>query len=187
MGYNIVCPSCRENNIIQSSAFTTDLSGVIPDADYGNIIFVSEVGPTGLTRTDIIGDINKPVNLDWASTIVLSGDTIHVKAGIYTVTTTAANGLSVSGVNHYFEENSLVYKTTSGAMFYKANLIGFFDSGGNVYGNGSFYGSGSCGEIYRVGPSFGSGTKPGYDGFFSDPSVFEFDSPATQYTPGPDM
>jgi len=47
------------------SAFTTDLSGVIPDADYGNIIFVSEVGPTGLTRTDIIGDINKSVNLDW--------------------------------------------------------------------------------------------------------------------------
>jgi hypothetical protein len=112
--------------------------------NYGNIIFVSEVGATGLTRNDVIGDINKPVNLVTASSIAISGDTIHVKSGVYTTTTTSNNGLTVDGVNHYFEPNTKVYKSTANAMFGK--LAGTKE--GNVYGSGSFYGSVSCGPIF---------------------------------------
>lgn len=124
------------------SAYTVDVSGFIPDVDYGNVIYVSEVGPTGDTRADIIGNPLKPVGLEWASQIAQSGDTIHVEAGIYNITTTGASGLSVVGVNHYFEQGAEVYKSTTGVMF---NNTG---DRCNVYGFGSFYGSDSCGVIY---------------------------------------
>ena len=129
------------------SAYTIDVSGLVPDVDYGNVIFVSEVGPSGDTRADIIGNPLKPVGLGWASQIAQSGDTIHVEAGIYTVTTTGATGLSVSGVNHYFKQGAKVYKSTSGPMFSKTDgAITLNET--NVYGAGSFYGSGSCGYIF---------------------------------------
>jgi hypothetical protein len=127
------------------SAYTIDMSNFIPSVDYGNIIFVSENGQTGQTRADIIGNINTPINLEWASQIGQSGDTIHVKSGIYNITTTNANGLSVSGVNHYFENNTKVYKNTSGPMFSKTSGT----TEANVFGYGSFYGSGSCGYIFE--------------------------------------
>lgn len=156
------------------SAYTLDLSGVGGGtSNYGNIIFVSEVGPTGQTRNDVIGDITKPVALEWASQIATSGDTIHVKAGSYTATTTGSTGLSVNEVNHYFEEGAKVYKSTSGPMFSRDAFINGFSGGANVYGSGSFYGSGLCDYIYYTAgfSSFG----PGYTGFYSTASVFEFD------------
>ena len=78
-----------------------------------------------------IGNINKPVSIERASQIAQNGDTIHVKSGIFNVTTTGNTGLSISGVNHYFEPNSKVYKTTTGPMFGKAT--GSTQS--NIYGN----------------------------------------------------
>ena len=145
-GSTLVGNTVYYNRTDAASAFTTDLSGLLPPAtNYGNIIFVSEVGSTGLTRNDIIGNINTPISLDLATQIAQSGDTVHVKSGIYTTTTTATNGLSVSGVNHYFEPNSKVSKTTTGPMFGKST--GSTES--NVYGSGSFYGSGSCGYIFQ--------------------------------------
>ena len=150
------------------SAFTTDLSGIIPLTDYGNIIFVSEVGPTGQTRADVVGDINKPVDIEWASSIAQSGDTIHVKAGIYNITTTAGNGLSVDGVNHYFEEKAKVYKTTTGTIFSTGGLFGPLLAQGNVYGNGSFYASGLPGSVFE-------GTTSSPSTRFSSTIVFEFD------------
>ena len=155
------------------SAYTVDISSIIPvipsggTGDYGNIIFVSEVGPTGQTRNDVIGEIMRPVELNWASSIALSGDTIHVKAGSYTANTTTGVGLSVNGVNHFFEENSKVYCSTAYTIFSMDTNLGILN-GGNVYGNGSFYPSGTGSVL--------SGTfNGGYTGFFSNTSVFEFD------------
>tara|TARA_R100000544_G_scaffold37104_1_gene27162 strand:+ start:153 stop:2591 length:2439 start_codon:yes stop_codon:yes gene_type:complete len=145
-GSTLIGTTVYYNRTDAVSAFTTDLSGLLPaKTNYGNIIFVSEVGSTGLTRSDVIGNVNIPISLDSATQIAQSGDTIHVKSGIYTTTTTATNGLSVSGVNHYFEPNSKVSKTTTGPMFGKST--GSTES--NVYGSGSFYGSGSCGYIFQ--------------------------------------
>ena len=143
-GATVVGKSIYYNTKDTLSAYTTDLTNMFSVTNYGNIIFVSEVGATGLTRNDVIGDINKPVNLVTASSIAISGDTIHVKSGVYTTTTTSNNGLTVDGVNHYFEPNTKVYKSTANAMFGK--LAGTTE--GNVYGSGSFYGSGSCGPIF---------------------------------------
>ena len=129
------------------------------DVDYGNTIFVSEVGVAGDLRADIIGDINKPISLEWASSIAQSGDTIHVKPGVYNITTTNVNGLCVDGVNHFFEPNSKVYKNTSGPIFNKSTLF----TECNVYGSGSFYGSGSCGNIFENNGSEGSGYTQIYE------------------------
>ena len=129
------------------------------DVDYGNTIFVSEVGVSGDVRADIIGDINKPISLEWASSIAQSGDTIHVKPGVYNITTTNVNGLCVDGVNHFFEPNSKVYKNTSGPIFNKSTLF----TECNVYGSGSFYGSGSCGNIFENNGSQGSGYTQIYE------------------------
>ena len=152
-GEDILTGSTAGNNLIlnkvNSDKITIDLSSISGGGggqnDYGNIIFVSEIGETGKTRTEVIGNISSPVNLDLATQIAQSGDTIHVKSGIYNITTTSNTGLCVSGVNHYFEPNSKVYKTTAGPMFGKAT--GSTQS--NVYGSGSFYGSGSCGYIFQ--------------------------------------
>ena len=129
------------------------------DVDYGNTIFVSEVGVSGDVRADIIGDINKPISLEWASSISQSGDTIHVKPGVYNITTTNVNGLCVDGVNHFFEPNSKVYKNTSGPIFNKSTLF----TECNVYGSGLFYGSGSCGNIFENNGSQGSGYTQIYE------------------------
>ena len=129
------------------------------DVDYGNTIFVSEVGVSGDVRADIIGDINKPISLEWASSIAQSGDTIHVKPGVYNITTTNVNGLCVDGVNHFFEPNSKVYKNTSGPIFNKSSLF----TECNVYGSGLFYGSGSCGNIFENNGSQGSGYTQIYE------------------------
>ena len=129
------------------------------DVDYGNTIFVSEVGDSGDLRADIIGDITKPVSLEWASSIAQSGDTIHVKSGVYNITTTNVNGLCVDGANHFFESNSKVYKNTSGPIFNKSSLF----TECNVYGSGSFYGSGSCGNIFENNGSEGSGYTQIYE------------------------
>lgn len=144
------------------SAFTIDISGFIPTVDYGNIIFVSENGGTGQNRNDVIGNINKPVSLEWASQIAQSGDTIHVKSGIYNLTTTGNTGLSVNGVNHYFEPNTKVYKTTNGPIFTKGDGIITFNQA-NVYGSGSFYGSDSCGYIFYNNGDEGSGYTQVYE------------------------
>ena len=127
------------------SAFTIDMSGFIPTVDYGSIIFVSETGSSGQSRTDIVGNINKPVNIEWASQIAQSGDTIYVKSGVYNITTTNSDGLSVSGVNHCFENNAKIYKNTTGPIFSKKSGT----TEANVFGSGSFYGSGSCGYIFE--------------------------------------
>jgi len=141
------------------SAYTVDISGVIPDVDYGNVIYVSEVGPTGDTRVDVVGNPLKPVSLEWASQIAQSGDTIFVEAGVYNLTISGVtNSLSVNGVNHYFKQGAKVYKTTLGHMFSRE----FISSGGDVYGLGSFYGSNNCTYIYND--------------FGGDIVTFEFDS-----------
>ena len=149
-------------NKVNSDKITIDLSSISGgggNVDYGNIIFVSESGNTTETRTNVIGNINKPVSIERASQIAQNGDTIHVKSGIFNVTTTGNTGLCVSGVNHYFEPNSKVYKTTTGPMFGKA--AGSTQS--NVYGSGSFYGSGSCGYIFQNNGSEGSGYTQVYE------------------------
>mgnify|MGYP003634738550 FL=1 len=163
-GEDILTGSTEGNNLIlnkvNSDKITIDLSSISGgENDYGNIIFVSETGETGKTRTEVIGNMLTPVNLDLATQIAQSGDTIHVKSGIYNITTTSNTGLCISGVNHYFEPNSKVYKTTAGPMFGKAT-----DSlESNVYGSGSFYGSGSCGYIFQNNGSEGSGYTQIYE------------------------
>ena len=115
------------------------------DGDYGNIIFVSEVGQTGSTRSDVIGKIMNPVELNWATRIAQSGDTIHVKAGIYDFNISIATGntLSVNGVNHYFEEGAKVYNNTNKTLFVKDSFVGGAITEANVYGGGSFYATNS--------------------------------------------
>jgi len=163
-GEDILTGSTEGNNLIlnkvNSDKITIDLSSISGgENDYGNIIFVSETGETGKTRTEVIGNMLTPVNLDLATQIAQSGDTIHVKSGIYNTTTTSNTGLCISGVNHYFEPNSKVYKTTAGPMFGKATG----SSESNVYGSGSFYGSGSCGYIFQNNGSEGSGYTQIYE------------------------
>tara|TARA_R110000796_G_scaffold61077_2_gene141394 strand:- start:37740 stop:39701 length:1962 start_codon:yes stop_codon:yes gene_type:complete len=140
------------------------------DGDYGSVIFVSEVGPTGGTRSDVIGKITNPVELNWATRIAQSGDTIHVKAGVYNYDTSIATGgtLSVTGVNHYFEEGAKVYNNTINTIFVKAPGIAFgAATEGNVYGGGSFYATNSantCNILYDAS----------FDTDFSTMTVFEF-------------
>lgn len=153
-GLNIITGSTSGTDIIldklNGDQITIDASslGGSSTLDYGNIIFVSEVGTSsGVTRNDIIGDITSPVSLELATQLAQSGDTIHVKSGTYNVQTTGFTGLSVDGVNHYFEEGANVYKSTTGNMFATSGGGPIFAEA-NVYGSGSFYGSGSCDYIY---------------------------------------
>lgn len=131
---------------IDLSAFSGGTSGGTVDVDYGNIIFVSENGAdSGFTRGDVIGNITTPVGLELASQIAQSGDTIHVKSGIYTVNTTDSRGIAVQGVDYFFEDNAKIYKSTSGPLFSMLNV--------NVYGGGSFYGSGSTDSLFFFDPA----------------------------------
>jgi hypothetical protein len=177
-GLNIITGSTSGTDIIldklNGDQITIDLSafsGGTVDVDYGNIIFVSEVGDTGSTRSEIIGDINKPVDLNWASVIAQSGDTIHVKAGVYNYDPSIATGntLSVTGVNHYFEAGAKVYNNTNRALFVKDPAINYgAATEGNVYGSGSFYTTNN----YTYSHIFYDGS---FDTDFSTMSVFEFD------------
>ena len=153
-GLNIITGFTSGTDIIldklNGDQITIDASslGGSSTSDYGDIIFVSEAGTSsGVTRNDIIGDITSPVSLELATQLAQSGDTIHVKAGTYNVQTTGFTGLSVNGVNHYFEEGANVYKSTAGNMFATSGGGPIFTEA-NVYGSGSFYGSGSCDYIY---------------------------------------
>ncbi len=147
-----------------------ETAGAIGDGDYGSVIFVSEVGQTGSTRSDVIGKILKPVELNWATRIAQSGDTIHVKAGVYDFNISIATGntLSVTGVNHYFEEGSKVYNNTVKTLFVKDPSTAYgAATEGNVYGGGSFYATNS---------DTGCGIFKDYAGDtdFSTMTVFEF-------------
>ena len=146
-GLNIITGSTSGTDIIldklNGDQITIDASSIAASTDYGNIIFVSESGTlSGVTRNDVIGDITNPVSLELATQLAQSGDTIHVKSGMYTITTAASTGLSVKGVDFYFEPNANVYRSTSGIFFSMDNS--------NVYGRGSFYGSGSSGPIFYL-------------------------------------
>lgn len=77
----------------------------------------------------------------------VSGDTIYVNAGNYTVTTTATNGLSKEGVNWYFETGAIVTKATSGIMFGNGTLPQY------ILGYGSFYGTTLCSSIFQSLPN----------------------------------
>ena len=83
--------------------------------------------------------------LESARDAAVSGDTIMVYPGTYTVTTTATNGIAKSGVNFYFHPGSTVNKTTAGDIF---NDTGFA-SPCKVYGQGSFNKTTSAGLIYN--------------------------------------
>ena len=72
--------------------------------------------------------------LELAVTSSVSGDTIYVNPGTYTVTTTATNGLAKSGVNWYFEQGAIVNKATTGHLF---NDTGFAN-GITIEGFGTF-------------------------------------------------
>ena len=101
--------------------------------------------------------------LELASTAAVSGQTINVGPGTYTVTTTATDGLAKNGVNWYFEAGAIVNKATTGSLF---NLVGF-TSGGNVFGQGKFYKTATVGKIFNMGDS---NTSPSLTN-----ATFEFD------------
>ena len=75
----------------------------------------------------------------------VSGDTIYVNPGTYTVTTTATNGLFKDGVNWMFAPKAAVSKSTAGDMFNDTGAT----LGGSIYGNGVFTTSGSAGLVFN--------------------------------------
>jgi hypothetical protein len=79
----------------------------------------------------------------------VAGDEIEVYAGTYTLTSTATTGYAKEGVNWYFHAGAIFNKATAGSMF---NLVGF-TSGGNVFGQGSFYKTSNVGKIFNMGDS----------------------------------
>lgn len=92
------------------------------------------------------GAITYYTTLELASAGAVSGDTIYVNTGTYTITTTATNGIAKSGVNWYFKPGAIVNKATAGHLF---NDIGFVNSC-NVYGYGIFNKTITTGKIYNA-------------------------------------
>lgn len=136
--------------------FSATFSGVITT----NLVYVST---TGNDSTGARNDLSKPfLTLEAALSASLSGDTIIVFSGSYTVTTTASNGLSKDGVNWYFYPNTTVTKSSSGHIF---NVSGF-TLGSNVYGYGNFVKTTSTGHVF-----FASGQ---YDAVCNFNVTFEF-------------
>jgi hypothetical protein len=110
---------------------TTDLSGIAPISDLGNILFVTT---TGDDSTGTKGDIHKPFrNLYAAKSASTSGDTVYVFPGTWTYDNRNSAGnpyngqvdelvnLWKDGVSYYFSPNSKVifYNTTvTGEVIY---------------------------------------------------------------------
>jgi len=111
----------------------------------GNIIFVSITGSdTDITRGGHVGNIMKPfLTLESARDAAISGDTIHVFPGIYTVTTTDTNGLAKDGVRWHFNVGCILNKTVVGHMFGGTG----FSLPLYISGSGNFYGSVNSGCI----------------------------------------
>ena len=115
----------------------------------GNVLYVATTGSNSESRTNALGNIAKPLTPEQARSVALSGDTIHVMSGSYTLTLITTNGYAKDGVNWVFMPKAIFNKATTGAMF---NTVGF-SIGCSVYGEGDFYGTGSCGRIYYDGMS----------------------------------
>jgi hypothetical protein len=100
------------------------------------------VATNGVDATGARNNLAKPfLTLEAARDAALSGDTIFVYPGAYTVTSTATNGLAKDGVNWYFYPGAIVNKSTAGPLFMLPNT---FTIGCNIYGNASFNLSGSA-------------------------------------------
>jgi hypothetical protein len=120
---------------IASSGGGTDLS---------KILFVD---PNGNDLTGEKGNLSKPyLTLEAAKTAALAGDLIYVFPGIYTVTTTGAEGLAKDGVRYYFSPEAIVNKSTTGPIFYANGFLYGF----NVYGYGNFNKTTNIGPIFAT-------------------------------------
>jgi len=106
------------------------------------------VAANGVDATGARNNLAKPfLTLEAARDAAVSGDTIFVFPGSYTVTTTATNGLSKSGVHYDFAPGAIATKTTNGWMFSLSGLA----SASNVYGKGAFYKTGGTLGIHWAG------------------------------------
>ena len=107
-----------------------------------NVVYVATNGDNSLGARN---DISRPfLTLEAAANAAISGDTIVVYSGTYTVTTTATNGIAKSGVNYYFYPNTTVNKATAGDIFNTTSLTTF-----NVYGYASFNKTSGTGRIFN--------------------------------------
>jgi hypothetical protein len=142
------------NNPKDGHLLVSDSSGLISFATpsvYGAGLTLT--GSTLSVTSGIIYIFNKTTGIPTYYTTLelardgsVSGDTIYVNAGNYTVTTTATNGLSKEGVNWYFETGAIVTKATSGIMFGNGTLPQY------ILGYGSFYGTTLCGSVFQSLP-----------------------------------
>lgn len=82
--------------------------------------------------------------LEDARDSAVSGDTIFVYPGTYTITTTDTAGIAKDGVNYYFHSGAIVNKATTGSIFYDNSFV----NPCNVYGYGIFNKSVGTGLIY---------------------------------------
>ena len=135
---------------------TTDLSGIAPISDLGDILFVAT---TGDDSTGTKGDIHKPFrNLYAAKSASTSGDTVYVFPGTWTYDNRNSAGnpyngqvdelvnLWKDGVSYYFSPNSKVifYNTTvTGEVIYlfsptsvntTCNVMGYLEFEGHSEG-----------------------------------------------------
>jgi hypothetical protein len=132
----------------------TDLFLISKDNGNGTFTSLKVAGSQMKTGLDKYGKIGIPdqttgsftyySTLESARDAAVSGDTIMVYPGTYTVTTTAANGLGKNGVSYYFHPNTTVNKATSGHLFSDNG----FTANCNVYGHGVFNKTTSTGKIY---------------------------------------
>ena len=120
---------------IASSGGGTDLS---------KILFVD---PNGNDLTGEKGNLSKPyLTLEAAKTASIAEDLIYVFPGIYTVTTTAAEGLAKDGIGYYFSPKTVINKATIGSIFYANGFLYGF----NVYGYGNFNKTTNTGSIFAT-------------------------------------
>ena len=105
------------------------------------------VAANGVDATGARNNLAKPfLTLEAAKAVAVSGDTIYVYPGTYTITTTDSNGIAKSGVNYVFAPGCIINKSSAGDMF---NDNGFALPC-NVFAYGStFSKTGSSGAIYR--------------------------------------
>ena len=105
------------------------------------------VAANGVDATGARNNLAKPfLTLEAAKAVAVSGDTIYVYPGTYTITTTETSGVAKSGVNYVFAPGCIINKSSAGDMF---NDNGFALPC-NVFGYGSaFSKTGSVGVIYK--------------------------------------